>query len=114
MQARTGRSEALRRDQPGRGAQAGRRKERQAAADDLGDDVDLDLVERAALHEGHLQFAAAQHPDIAVVQRAQFPDQRVDVRAGLERAVRVDPDLWIVEIEDREGRHFLTEPVEAG
>lgn len=24
-----------------------------------------------------------------------------------------DPDLWIVEIEDRQGRHFLTEPVEA-
>ena len=25
---------------------------------------------------------------------------------------RIDPDLWVVEIEDREGRHFLTEPVE--
>jgi len=24
-----------------------------------------------------------------------------------------DPDIWIVEIEDREGRHFLTEPIEA-
>ncbi len=23
-----------------------------------------------------------------------------------------DPDLWVVEIEDREGRHFLQEPVE--
>jgi len=23
-----------------------------------------------------------------------------------------DPDLWIIEIEDREGRHFLTEGVE--
>ncbi len=23
-----------------------------------------------------------------------------------------DPDIWIVEIEDRQGRHFLTEPVE--
>lgn len=23
-----------------------------------------------------------------------------------------DPDLWAVEIEDRQGRHFLTEPVE--
>lgn len=30
----------------------------------------------------------------------------------IERALRIDPDLWVVEIEDREGRHFLTEPVE--
>jgi hypothetical protein len=30
----------------------------------------------------------------------------------IERSVRVDPDLWVVEIEDRQGRHFLTEPVE--
>ena len=30
----------------------------------------------------------------------------------IERAVRIDPDIWIVEIEDREGCHFLVEPVE--
>jgi hypothetical protein len=30
----------------------------------------------------------------------------------VERAVRRDPDLWIVDIEDLTGRHFLTEPVE--
>ena len=32
----------------------------------------------------------------------------------IERAVRIDPDVWVVEIDDREGRHFLTEPVEKG
>jgi hypothetical protein len=36
-----------------------------------------------------------------------------DLDRYIERARRVDPDLWVVEIEDREGRHFLTEPVEA-
>jgi hypothetical protein len=35
-----------------------------------------------------------------------------DLDRYIERAVRVDPDLWVVEIEDRDGRHFLTEPVE--
>jgi hypothetical protein len=35
-----------------------------------------------------------------------------DLDRYIERAIRVDPDLWVVEIEDKEGRHFLTEPVE--
>ena len=30
----------------------------------------------------------------------------------IERQVRYDPDLWVVEIEDVEGRTFLTEKVE--
>ena len=32
--------------------------------------------------------------------------------AYIERTVRVDPDVWVVEVDDREGRHFLTEAVE--
>jgi hypothetical protein len=32
--------------------------------------------------------------------------------AYIERAVRIDPDLWVVEIDDPQGRHFLVEPVE--
>ena len=27
------------------------------------------------------------------------------------RKVAVDPDLWVVEIEDRDGRHFLDDPI---
>ena len=40
-------------------------------------------------------------------------DQEPDLDAYIERAIRIDPDIWVVEIDDREGRHFLTEPVEA-
>jgi len=37
-----------------------------------------------------------------------------DLDRYIERAVRIDPDVWVVEIEDKEGRHFLVEPVEKG
>lgn len=39
-------------------------------------------------------------------------DQEPDLDAYIGRTARIDPDIWVVEIEDREGRHFLTEAVE--
>ncbi|HEX5509088.1 MAG TPA: DUF1491 family protein [Pseudolabrys sp.] len=32
-----------------------------------------------------------------------------DIEARLAREIKFDPDVWIVEIEDREGRSFLTD-----
>jgi hypothetical protein len=35
------------------------------------------------------------------------PVPEADVEARLTREIKFDPDLWIVEVEDRAGRHFL-------
>ena len=37
-----------------------------------------------------------------------------DLDAYIARAARIDPDIWVVEIEDSDGKRFLTEAVDGG
>ncbi len=39
---------------------------------------------------------------------AEGPEAEVD--AAIERQKRFDPDLWVIEVEDRDGRTLLDEP----
>lgn len=41
----------------------------------------------------------------------QMPVPSFDAEAHLARQIRFDPDLWIVEVEDRAGRAFLDQLV---
>ena len=40
----------------------------------------------------------------------ETPDEE-KIANWFEKQIRIDPDVWIVDIEDREGRAFVDEPV---
>jgi hypothetical protein len=57
-------------------------------------------------------FDEAQPADRAFVACLDpLPADEAAVEAFLTREIRFDPDVWIVEIEDRQGRHFLDQVV---
>lgn len=82
-----------------------------------GDDARGDVLVKVARLDG---TAAAYVPAMNLEGERSFlnlavqgigPDE-AGVDAYIARARSRDSDLWIIEIEDRQGRHFLTEPVE--
>lgn len=57
-------------------------------------------------------YSETRAPDGEPAWMQPVPDADQDaVDAYVERRLRFDPDLWVIEVEDRAGRHFLTEPV---
>jgi len=60
-------------------------------------------------------FAEASRADGERVWMEPNPSHaEADLDAYAARAARIDPDLWVVEIEDADGARFLTEPVDRG
>jgi len=53
-------------------------------------------------------FDEARPSDRAFVRALKGPSPtEADAEAYLQRQIKFDPDIWIVEVEDRAGRHFL-------
>jgi len=46
-----------------------------------------------------------------VILGREAPVADADIEARLSREIRYDPDLWILEVEERGGRHFLDDAV---
>jgi hypothetical protein len=81
--------------------------------DSKGGSVLVKLVNRR-LGEARLLAEATRGDGERVWMQPITSTEEADLDAYIQRAIRIDPDLWVVEIDDPEGRHFLVEPVEGG
>jgi hypothetical protein len=52
-------------------------------------------------------FEDAHPSERAFTRLAKAPEPEAKVEERIARQVRFDPDAWVIEVEDRTGRHFL-------
>jgi hypothetical protein len=56
-------------------------------------------------------YAPASSPEGPSAFERLKPEDEAEVDQLIARRLKTDRDLWVIEIEDREGRHFLVEKV---
>lgn len=81
-----------------------------------GDDERGDVIVKVARLDGRAAFFArspmsSETQSFDWLPRAGEWAEEREVDEMITRKRSYDPDLWVIEIEDREGRHFLTENV---
>lgn len=73
------------------------------------------LVKVNRLEAGCTVFTPANRGDgerIWLRATGADPVPEAEAEAYIARQLRTDPDIWVLEIEDRAGRHLLDEPIE--
>lgn len=75
-------------------------------------DAGAALVKLRCLDGSAILYWPAQDMDGARKWIPKGPMDEDDVDSAIAKRVDTDPDLWVIEIEDRQRRHFLTEDVE--
>ena len=84
-----------------------------AALSQTGDnDAGAVLVKVCTLDGQAVLYRPIRNMDGDRVWLPQGPEAERDIDQAIAKRTQTDPDLWVVEIEDKQGRHFLTEPVE--
>jgi hypothetical protein len=77
-----------------------------------GDEDRGDVLVKVTPGRGRAQlYGPAFNPDGLSEFELLMPDNEADVDALIEKRLKADRDLWVIEIEDREGRHFIVEKV---
>lgn len=77
-----------------------------------GDEDRGDVLVKVTRARGEAQlYAPAFNPDGPTAFERLAAEDEPAADALIAKRLMSDRDLWVVEIEDREGRHFLTEPV---
>lgn len=61
----------------------------------------------------YVLYQSAPAMDGSRIWIAEQPTSEFEAGQKTTKRRSRDEDLWVIEIEDRDGRHFLTEPVQA-
>lgn len=75
-------------------------------------DAGAALIKVRTLDGKAVLYRSMRDMDGTRIWHPKGPADEDDLDTDIRKAMVSDPDLWVIEIEDRQGRHFLTEKVE--
>jgi len=77
-----------------------------------GDEERGDVVVKVTSERGQARlYAPAFNPEGPTEFERLSVETEADADSLIAKRQKMDRDLWVIEIEDREGRHFLVEPI---